>query len=83
MALKKTIRRPAGAEQPLPRNSCWLLTNSGFVLTGNPEVISSPVGLVPTNALVSRDLVNFLVGYTRYKALIRFMTRVRSLLMVR
>jgi hypothetical protein len=26
---------------------------SGFVLTGNPELISSPVGLVPTNALAS------------------------------
>jgi hypothetical protein len=33
-------------------------------MTGNPEVISSPVGLVPINALVSRDLANFLVGYT-------------------
>jgi hypothetical protein len=33
-------------------------------VTGKREVICSPVGLVPTNALVSRDLANFLVGYT-------------------
>ena len=29
-----------------------------------PEVIGWPVGLVPKNALVSRDLANFLVSYT-------------------
>src|SRR5713101_2286401 len=30
-------------------------------MTGNPEVISSPVGLVPTNALVLTGLANFRV----------------------
>jgi hypothetical protein len=30
-------------------------------ITGNPEVISSPVGLVPTNALVLTDLATFRV----------------------
>jgi hypothetical protein len=32
-------------------------------ITGNPEVIGLSTGLVPRNALVSRDLANFLVGY--------------------
>jgi hypothetical protein len=30
-------------------------------MTGNPEVISSTVGLVPTNGLVLTDLANFRV----------------------
>jgi hypothetical protein len=34
-------------------------------MTGNPEVISSPVGLVPINALVLTGLANFrVVGYS-------------------
>jgi hypothetical protein len=34
-------------------------------VTGNPEVITSPVGLVPINALVLTGLANFqVVGYT-------------------
>jgi len=32
-------------------------------MAGNAEVIGSSFGLVPRNALVSRDLAKFLVGY--------------------
>jgi hypothetical protein len=31
---------------------------------GKPELIGLSTGLVPRNALVSRDLANFLVSYT-------------------
>jgi len=33
-------------------------------MTGNPEVISSPVGLVPRNAVVLTGLANFRVSVT-------------------
>ncbi len=33
-------------------------------MTGNPEVISSPVGLVPTNALVLNGPLNSQIVYT-------------------
>jgi hypothetical protein len=33
-------------------------------IMGKPEVIGLSTGLVPRNALVSRDLANFLVSYT-------------------
>ena len=53
-----------GRKSASPRWSDALQKKTAFVvdiyrMTGNPEVISSPVGLVPTNALVSRDLANF------------------------
>jgi hypothetical protein len=48
--------RKVGLQEAIPR----LASNSGRI-TGNPEVISSPVGLVPTNALVLSGPANFRV----------------------
>jgi hypothetical protein len=75
LRLGRSVRHPAAlipvelplkwASAPKPQDrvlGTWCLTISGLLQNyGNPEVISSPVGLVPTNALVLCDLANLRV----------------------
>jgi hypothetical protein len=54
------------------RSCCWKLKSYSPTcpdcgqITGNPEVMSSPVGLVPSNALVFTNIVST-PGSTQYK----------------
>ena len=54
------------AKSPRDIGSCNTPCGQDLTSHGNPEVISSPVGLVPTNALVFNDTVSHgrKVGYS-------------------